>query len=454
MTGRSRVAVALGLAVSLGACGGRIVPAPAYESTPRAARPAAVTPPRYSGGALVPSGRAFDGRIVGATPLSATPVAPVAGATSALIAGVVAGPAVETLVVDEAQARAARSAFLASCPSLLRHTDGSGLTRAADWQGACDAARGSGDARGFFAQWFEAAQVGDGRTFATGYYEPEIAGSRERRQGFEVPIYARPTDLIDVDLGQFSPALKGKKVHGRVNGTSLVPYYDRAAIERGAIDGRAPVLAWGADPAAVFFLQVQGSGRVRLSDGEVIRVGYDSQNGLDYTGIGVVMKTRGLIGPNQQSMQGIVAWLHANPEQGRAIMDENRSFVFFRRLDGPPVGALGVAVSGGVSVAADTRFVPMGAPVFLSVDRADAAGLWVAQDTGGAIKGTNRFDTFWGFGPAAELTAGGMSARGTAFVLLPVGTLARLGAPTTPPPPPTLTYPPQPTADAGAYPQR
>jgi membrane-bound lytic murein transglycosylase A len=446
---------ALAFASLLAGCGGRLVP-PSDQPAPRAAPQAAAhpgsAPSRYSGGLAVPSGRSFDGRIVAATPLPATPVAPVAGATSAVAAGVLPGPSIDQLVLTDAQARAARAAFLTSCPALLRRTDASGLTRSADWQGACDAARGGGDARRFFAQWFEAAQVGDGRAFATGYYEPEIAGSRERRPGYEVPIYARPPDLIDVDLGLFSPGLKGKKVHGRVNGAALVPYYDRAAIEGGAIEGRARVLAWGADPAAVFFLQVQGSGRVRLPDGDVLRVGYDSQNGLDYTGIGVILKTRGLIGPNQQSMQGIVAWLHAHPEQGRAIMDENRSFVFFRPLDGAPVGALGVAVSGGVTVATDPRFVPLGAPVFLSVDRADAAGLWVAQDTGGAIKGSNRFDTFWGAGQAAELTAGGMSARGTAFILLPIGTLARLGVTASP----TLPYYSQAgqVPDGGADPQR
>lgn len=126
-------------------------------------------------------------------------------------------------------------------------------------------------------------------------------------------------------------------------------------------------------------------------------------------------------------MQGIVAWLHANPEQGREIMRENKSYVFFRVLDGPPLGAMGLPVSEQATVAADVRFVPLGAPVFLSMDRTDATGLWVAQDTGGAIKGANRFDTFWGAGAEARAIAGGMSARGTAFLLVPTGTLARLG---------------------------
>ena len=431
-----RAIASIALALALTACGGRIVPVDAGRApvTADPGRPnrepaAALRPSRVSaGGQAIASGRSFDGRIQPATPLLATPVAVDPAATTAATAGVTPGPSVETLPMTEAQAEAARQAFLTSCPGLMRRTDSSGLTRGADWQPACTAAAGvpRGGARAFFVAWFEAVQVGDGKAFATGYYEPEIAASRERRAGYEVPIYARPDDLIDVDLGQFSDALKGKKIRGRVQGSALVPYYDRAAIDRGALQGRAPVLAWGADEAAVFFLQIQGSGRLRLPNGEVMRVGYDTQNGRDYTGIGALMKARGLLAPGQTSMQGIVAWLRAHPEEGRAIMEENKSFVFFRELDTPPVGAMGYVVNGGVSAAADVKYVPLGAPVFLSMDRQDATGLWVAQDTGGAIKGSNRFDTYWGAGAVAEATAGGMAARGTAFLLLPKGTIARL----------------------------
>ncbi|HEX8389456.1 MAG TPA: MltA domain-containing protein, partial [Sphingomonas sp.] len=165
---------------------------------------------------------------------------------------------------------------------------------------------------------------------------------------------------------------------------------------------------------------------LRLPDGSIMRIGYETQNGRSYVGIGSLMRQRGLLQPGQASMQGIVGWLRANPEQGRALMRENKSFVFFRELSTAPLGAMGYPVTGRVSVAADPKFTPLGAPVFLSMDRADATGLWVAQDTGGAIKGANRFDTFWGAGPFAEATAGGMSARGTAFLLLPRGTLERL----------------------------
>lgn len=387
------------------------------------------------GGGQVERPRSYDRPAPVRRPVAATPIAPVAaasvpGSANALTAGIVAGPPVGSLPIADRDAAAALVAFRASCPSLQRRTDTSGLTRASDWQRPCAAAAAT-DARGaraFFAGEFEAVQVGDGRALATGYYEPEIAGARDRRPGYDVPVYARPDDLVDVDLGLFSDTLKRRRIRGRVQGRSFVPYDDRTAIEQGSLANRARPIAWAADPVALFFLQIQGSGRLRLPDGSVMRIGYDSQNGRDYTGIGALMKSRGLLGPGQTSMQGIVQWLHDHPDEARAIMRENRSFVFFREQTGAPQGALGVAVTGGVSAAADPKYVPLGAPVLLSMDRADASRLWVVQDTGGAIKGANRIDTFWGAGAEAEAIAGGMAARGTAFVLLPAGTLERLAA--------------------------
>jgi membrane-bound lytic murein transglycosylase A len=354
--------------------------------------------------------------------------APIPDAGTARASGVVAGPLVSSLPFGREQASIALQAFRTSCPALLKRNDASGLTRPQDWQPACIAADSAdGDAAGFFARWFETAQVGGGSAFATGYYEPEIAGSRVRAPGYDTPVYRRPTDLIQVDLGAFSDSLQGKKISGRLTGTTLVPYFDRTEIESGALAGKGLEIAWAADPVEFFFLQVQGSGRLRLPDGTVMRIGYDSQNGRDYTGIGALMRQRGLIGPDQASMQGIVQWLHDHPDQGRYIMRENKSWVFFRELTGPgPIGALGVPVAPRATVAADPKFVPLGAPVWLSLDRREGTGIWIAQDTGGAIKGANRFDTFWGAGDEARAVAGGMSGRGTAFLLLPVGTLARL----------------------------
>jgi membrane-bound lytic murein transglycosylase A len=367
----------------------------------------------------------------------ATPIAPaivqkpvvVASRTTALSSGVLAGPAVASLKIDKVAASRALTAFQLSCPALLRRSDYSGLTTNADWAPVCAAATtwDSGQAARFFTENFETVQVGSGTSYATGYYEPEIAGSRTPAPGYPVPIYSRPPDEIDVDLGQFSDRLVGKKITGRVVGTGLVPYFTRSEIEDGTLAGKGLELAYAADPVEFFFLQIQGSGRLKLPDGTTMQIAYGGQNGRDYTGIGELMHQRGLIAPGQLSMQGIMAYLRAHPDEGRAIMRENKSWVFFREISGDgPIGALGIAVTGQGSVAADPAFVPLGAPVFLSMDRADATGLWIAQDTGGAIKGANRFDTFWGAGDQARVVAGGMSARGTAFILLPKGVLARL----------------------------
>ncbi|WP_404338177.1 murein transglycosylase A [Sphingomonas sp. MMS12-HWE2-04] len=414
------------LATLLGACSGGLVPPPSGAGPAPRETPA---PGRTSALPETPS------QLPVRQPIAATPLPPVvapaapATATTALAAGIVAGPGIDTLPIGQQGAERALAAFRLSCSSLQRRTDSTGLTRGSDWAPACVAAQNvsARDAIAFFQRNFETVQVADGKAFATGYYEPEIHGSRDRRPGYEVPIYGVPKDIIEADLGLFSDDLKGKRIRGRVDGSKFVPYFDRTAIEDGALEGRAPIIAWAADPVEIFFLQVQGSGRLRLPDGGVMRIGYAGQNGRDYTGIGKLMKDRGLLAPGQTSMQGIMAYLREHPEEGRAIMRENKSFVFFKELTGAgPLGAMGHPVTGWTSVAADPKFVPLGAPLFLSMDRTDATGIWVAQDTGGAIKGANRVDTFWGAGDDARAIAGGMSARGTAWLLLPKGTLARL----------------------------
>lgn len=379
--------------------------------------------------APVPAAEPPAARPVPATPSATLPPAPSTDTATAVGVGVVPGPVVTSLSLEPEKTKLALQAFRISCPSLVRRADQSGLTRGSDWQDACSAASqwSDADAVGFFSRYFETVQVGDGAAHATGYFEPEISASRQRRPGYDTPIYRRPPDLVDVDLGLFSDGLKGRRIRGKVQGSNFVPFDERAAIEAGALAGRGLEIAWAADPVEFFFLQVQGSGRLRLPDGSIVRIGYDGQNGRDYTGIGKLMKDRGLLAPGQTSMQGIMDYLRAHPEQGRAIMNENKSFIFFRELNGPgPIGAMGLPVTGRASVAADPKFVPLGAPVFLSLDRAEPNGLWVAQDTGGAIKGPNRIDTFWGAGAEARAVAGGMSARGSALLLLPRGSYARL----------------------------
>jgi membrane-bound lytic murein transglycosylase A len=369
-------------------------------------------------------------------PVSTPPVAATsAGAASAVLAGLSLGPSLTALGVEDRAAARALASFGESCAQLLRRKDASGLTTSDDWQASCAAARTwvPGRAREFFAVYFEAVQVGDGNAFATGYYEPEIAGSRTRRPGFEVPVYAMPSDLVRGWPDEV-PAhdRTGRQPLGRYDETGrFVLYHDRAAIEDGALDGKAPVIAWAADPVEFFFLQIQGSGRLRTPEGEVIRIGYAGQNGREYVGIGGVMRERGLLGSGpgkySGSMQGIMAYIRDNPREGRDLMRLNKSWIFFSELKGDgPLGAMGVPVRPSASVAADPAFVPLGAPVVLTgMDRREANGLWIAQDTGGAIKGANRFDTFWGAGEDARVTAGGMSARGKALILLPKGVAAR-----------------------------
>ncbi|CCA94090.1 MltA [Novosphingobium sp. PP1Y] len=365
-----------------------------------------------------------------------TPPVALPTAESALALGVRQGPAIAALRLGQSDSVSALASFRESCPRVTVRADGSGLTRPEDWRQACVAAASWAPATApqFFTTFFEAARVGDGSAFATGYYEPEIAGSRIRRPGYDVPIYGLPTDLVRANPGDAQPLENGRMPLGRYDRDGrFVPYFDRAEIEQGALMGRGLEIGWAADPVEVFFLQVQGSGRLRAPDGSVVRIGYAGQNGRPYTGIGGLMRERGLIGsgPGRYpgSMQGIIQYIRDHPAEGAALMRENRSWVFFRELTGDgPLGALNVPVRPLSSVAADPRFVPLGAPVWLDLDRREAGGLWIAQDTGGAIKGANRFDTFWGAGEQARLTAGGMSGRGSALIFLPKGTLKRLGA--------------------------
>ena len=343
---------------------------------------------------------------------------------NAYLAGVAAG---EPQLLDEPSAARALAAFRTSCPLLLKRPDSSGLTRVGDWDLVCAeaAAVTPGAAANFFRTRFDWAKIGDGKAFATGYFEPEIAGSRVRAPGYDTPVYGLPADLVRCTRVDGS---EGKGRLDSATGTCL-PYFSRAEIDDGALVARGLEIGWAADPVALFFLEIQGSGRLRLPNGSIMRIGYAGQNGQQYAAVGRLLRQRNLLAPGQATMAGIVSWIAANPAEGRALMRENASYVFFRELTGPgPLGALGVPVTPQGSVAADPDFIPLGAPVFVSLDRPEASGLWVAQDTGGAIKGTNRIDTFWGTGEAAARTAGGMAANGMAWVLVPRGTVARASA--------------------------
>jgi membrane-bound lytic murein transglycosylase A len=309
---------------------------------------------------------------------------------------------------------------------------GSGVT-VRDWRAPCAALAdpGAGDgraARAYFKRWFRpyrAGNNGEPDGLFTGYYEPELHGARRPGGRYTVPLYGLPRDLVTADLGAFDDSLKGKRITGHVVGSSLRPYPTRAEIEAGALKGKAQPVVWVDDPVEAFFLEIQGSGRVVLADGTVMRVGYVGQNGRSYRAIGRVLVERGDMTLDQVNLFSIKAWLRAHPQDAKALMDRNPAYVFFRELKGEgQVGAEGVALTPGRSLAVDPRFVSYGTPVWLDIESPEAAGarlrrLVIAQDTGSAIKGPVRGDLFWGFGLHAEDMAGRMRARGNYYLLLP-----------------------------------
>jgi len=292
--------------------------------------------------------------------------------------------------------------------------------------------------RAFFESHFSPYQVvaADGNTngMVTGYYEPLLAGSRTKTARFTVPLYTAPDDLLTVDLTDVYPELKDKRLRGRIDGRKVVPYWTRAEIENGKAPVADKALVYVEDPIEAFFLEIQGSGRVKLADGSVMRVGYADQNGHPYRSIGRVLIDRGEITLDRASMQGIREWGLRHPDQLPALLDENPSYVFFREVAAPPpgsleaaidgpLGALGVPLLAGRTVAVDTRSIALGTPVFLAttfpLSTRPLQRLMLAQDTGGAIRGAVRVDFFWGFGADAGREAGRMRQDGRMWLLWP-----------------------------------
>lgn len=309
-----------------------------------------------------------------------------------------------------------------------------------DWQPACEAlaAIAPGDhaaAKAYFEVMFtpfEATGGGAATGLFTGYFEPLLQGSRTRDARFRWPLHARPPELVEVDLGAFREDMRGSRIAGRVAGGRLVPFADRAAIDGGALADRDLEIVWVDDPIALFFLHIQGSGIVRLPDGEAVRVGFAGQNGHPYFAIGRELIARGELDRQTVSLQSIRAWLEANPDQATEVLHLNRSYIFFRTLSGAgPIGAQGVALTPGRSLAVDRRHLALTTPVWLDATYPDpdtptdpAADrpiqrLMIAQDTGGAILGPVRGDVFWGAGPDARAIAGHMKHDGRTWLLLP-----------------------------------
>ncbi len=312
---------------------------------------------------------------------------------------------------------AALTAFMRSCKSIVlmppdQVLGGIGLSaqiggQAIMWQNNCavGAQVAPGDeagSRSFFEHYFNAYQI-DQSALITGYFEPEYPGSKNLAPGYDVPLYAKPADATLASL-------------------------PRAEIDQGALHRKAPVTAYLADPVDAFMLQIQGSGRILLQNGNILRVGFDGQNGQPYTPIGRILVQNGDLPANGVSFQTISAWLKNNPGQAQSIMEQNARYVFMRPLgplpddQGAP-GALGVAVTAGRTLAVDRGDIPLGTPVFVAttdpLTNAPLNRLTIAQDTGGGIHGAEAADLFFGTGPQAEAIAGRMQQPGTLYLLLP-----------------------------------
>jgi len=271
----------------------------------------------------------------------------------------------------------------------------------------------------------------DGQVLFTGYYEPFLNGSLNSSARYAWPLYELPDDLVTVDLGLFSDKFKGEKITGRLSGKTVVPYWERKDIEKSAaLRGKARVLAWVDDPVDLFFLQIQGSGKIRLDTGPVINVHYHGSNGRPYRSVGNLLIKRGLIPKQDMSMQRIREYLKAHPNQMDEILNYNPSYVFFKTEPDGPIGSIGVPLTPGRSVAVDRRIFPPTSLVFIQtrkplVDSNNRITSWdhfsrfaLNQDTGGAIVGPGRTDIFWGNGPYAEMAAGHLQHTGNLYFLV------------------------------------
>ena len=329
---------------------------------------------------------------------------------------------------------AALDAFRISCAAIMKRNASEpmggnlAMGRTGDWFEPCLVAahtQGS-EATTFFQTWFRPWVVLADTTaqgLFTGYYEPLLEGALQRGAENRYPVYGRPADMVVADLGLFAEDLAGRSVTGMIEGGKLVPYHDRGAIDGGALDGKGLEIAWVSDPIALFFLHIQGSGRIGLADGSELRVGYDGQNGRPYYAIGRELVAMGELAEDEVSLQSIRAWLVAHPDEAGTVMATNASYVFFRVLEGPgPLGAQGVPLTAGRSLAVDRDHIALGVPLWVDTTLADGTAwrrLMIAQDTGGAIDGPVRGDIFFGAGAEAEWQAGHLRSRGSYAVLLP-----------------------------------
>jgi membrane-bound lytic murein transglycosylase A len=329
---------------------------------------------------------------------------------------------------DKDDLREAWPAFLASCEVLVKKSE---------WKEPCTIARDVNRADGkgmrtFFEAFFTPHQVlnadGSDSGLVTGYYEPLLRGARKRGGAFQTPLHRVPEDMLTIDLTNVYPDLKTMRLRGRLEGKKVVPYFSRAEMmQLNTLVGKE--LLWVDDPIEAFFLQVQGSGRVYLSDTkETVRIAYADQNGHPYKSIGRYLVDKGEMTLDQASAQSIKAWYVAHPSRQQELLNANPSYVFFKeeKVTDPqkgPKGSLGVPLTPQRSIAVDAQFIPLGVPVFLATTQPNSGALlqrlMLAQDTGSAIKNAVRADYFWGFGKQAGEQAGKMKQQGRMWILLP-----------------------------------
>lgn len=335
--------------------------------------------------------------------------------------------------------QAALPVFYKSCDKLAarKPDDGFGgqpiMGTVADWRRICQQAKQIPAAdrtklKYFFETRLEAFIAGGdsgAEGLITGYYEPELRGSWTPSESFRYPIYSVPKDLISLRLGDFAPELGERTITGRLVGDRFLPYHDRAGIDAGALAGRQQEILWVDSAIDVFFLHVQGSGKVVMPDGSNVRVGFAGRNGWPYTAIGRELVRLRQLRREDVTLQSIRGWLQNNPLAAPQVMATNQSYIFFRVIEGAgPIGAQGLPLTPGRSVAVDRRFIPLGTMLWLDTHDPLAPArplrrLVVAQDTGSAIKGVVRGDLFFGFGPEAGARAGRMKHPGRFYLLLP-----------------------------------
>jgi membrane-bound lytic murein transglycosylase A len=318
------------------------------------------------------------------------------------------------------------TAWLRSCSSLKQKNT---------WKKVCDFADdikepSDENIKNYFKKYFNVYTAtnidGSDTGIITGYYQPILKGSKVKTSHYKVPLYTTPQDLITVDLSEVYPELKSKRLRGKLMGNKLVPYLSRAEIDGHASPLAGNEIVWVEDPVEAFFLEIQGSGIIHFDNGDVMQIGYADQNGYPFKAIGSTLVQKKEITMAEASMEGIKNWARKNISKLREFLNTNTSYVFFKKLpnDLPgPIGALGVSIEAERSIAIDPKFIPLGAPIFLSTTQPNSSKplerLMVAQDTGGGIRGGVRADFYWGSGDEAGRRAGSMKQQGRIWILLP-----------------------------------